>query len=325
MTTVLFALADARPVEDGWIGALDAAGCSVRFAQTSPTTPTAELIRLLGGCVAVVAGGEPYTDAVFASAPELRHVARFGVGFDAVDVSAATRHGVVVTTTPGTNDWAVADHTIGLMLDLAHGISRHDRFVRRAEWGVIRGTDVWQKTLGIIGLGRIGRGVARRGRGFDMRVIACEPCPDLAFVEEHTIELVSLETVLRQADFVSLHLPLSPETERLVDVDALALMKTTAFLINTARGRLVDEDALYEAVRVGRIAGAGLDAWTVEPMTDPRWAELDNVVLTPHSAPATGKVWEVTGTMAAEQILTLRRGERPRGILNPEVWERRRT
>ncbi len=325
MTTVLFALADARPVADSWIAALEAAGCSVRFAQTRPSTPTAEVIRLLDGCEAVVAGGEPYTDAVFASAPALRHVARFGVGYDAVDLSAATRHGVVVTTTPGTNDWAVADHAIGLMLDLAHAISRHDRRVRRGEWGAIRGTDVWQKTLGIVGLGRIGRGVARRGRGFDMRVIACEPFPDSTFVEEQAIELVPLEEVFRQADFVSLHLPLSTETERLVDAAALALMKPTAFLINTARGGLVDEDALYEALRVDRIAGAGLDAWTVEPMTDRRWSELENVVLTPHSAPATREVWEAAGNMAAEQILALLGDERPRGILNPEVWERRKT
>jgi phosphoglycerate dehydrogenase-like enzyme len=239
-------------------------------------------------------------------------------------VPAATAHGVIVTTTQGTNDWAVADHAIGLMLDLAHRISQHDRRVRRGEWGAVGGVDLWRKTLGIVGLGRIGKGVARRGRGFDMRVIAHEPAPDSAFVAEHGVELVSLDDVFRQADFLSLHLPLSAETERLVDVRKLALMKPTAYLINTARGRLVDEDALYAAVRSGRIAGAGLDAWSVEPMTDPRWSELDNVVLTPHSAPATAEVWQATGTMAARQVLAALRGEPPDAMLNREVWDHRR-
>ena len=324
MTTVLCALGATRPADDSWVRALEEAGCAVRFAQTSPSTPTSVVIRLLEGCAAVVAGGEPYAADVLAASPDLRHVARFGVGFDAVDLAAATAYGVVVTTTPGTNDWAVADHAIGLIIDLAHGISRHDRRVRRGEWGAARGVDVWQKTLGIVGLGRIGRGVARRGRGFEMRVIAHEPHPDQAFVEQHGVELVPLDDVFRQADFLSLHLPLSAETDKLVSADKLALMKPTAFLINTARGRLVDEDALYEAVRSARIAGAGLDAWSVEPMTDPRWAELDNVVLTPHSAPATAEVWQATGAMAADQVLAVLRGEPPRGMLNPEVWERRR-
>lgn len=324
MTTVLFALGATRPDDDAWVRALEAGGNDVRFARTSPSTSVSEVIELVGGCDAVVAGGEPYTAAVFAAAPGLRHVARFGVGFDAVDVAAASEHGVIVTTTQGTNDWAVADHAIGLIIDLAHGISRHDRRVRRGEWGAIRGGDVWRKTLGIVGLGRIGRGVARRGRGFDMRIIAHEPNPDAAFIEEHGIELVSLEDVFRRGDFVTLHLPLSAETEKMVDARKLALMKPTAFLINTARGRLVDEDAVYAAVRSGRIAGAGLDAWSVEPMTDPRWAELDNVVITPHTAPATVEVWHATGTMAAEQILAVQRGERPDGLLNPATWEHRR-
>ena len=324
MTTVLVSLASPEAESSEELRPLREAGLELRFRPARPSTPVAEVIRNLEGCAAVVAGGEPYTAQVFETAPQLRHVARFGVGFDAIDLPAATAHGVVVTTTPGTNDWAVADHAFGLILDLAHGISRHDRAIRRGEWGAVRGTDVWGKTLGIVGLGRIGRGVARRGRGFDMRVLAYEPFPDSEFVQAHGIELASLEDVFQQSDFLSLHLPLSPDTEKLVDAERLATMKPTAYLINTARGRLVDEDALYEALRAGRIAGAGLDAWSAEPMRDRRWATLDNVVMTPHSAPATDGVWQAGWAMVSEIILAVLRGHRPRGLLNPEVWERRR-
>jgi len=302
------------------------AGLEIKFGKSAPTTPVGDVIEYLQGCAAVVAGGEPYTEEVFASCPDLRLVVRFGVGYDAVDVEAATRHGIVTATTPGTNDWAVADHAMGLIIDLAHRISRHDRLIRSGGWGGIRGIDVWQKTIGIVGLGRIGKGVARRARGFDMRVLAYESYPDPAFVREHGVELVGMDEVFRQADFVTLHLPATPETTRIVNADKLALMKPTAYLINTARGKLVDEDAVYEAVTSGKIAGAGLDAWTVEPLDNvERWAALDNVVLTPHSAPSTDGVWVATWKMMTESIVGFLEGKKPVGILNPEVWDRRRS
>jgi D-3-phosphoglycerate dehydrogenase / 2-oxoglutarate reductase len=300
------------------------AGYDIKLGRGLPTTPVAEVIESVRGCAAVIAGGEPYTAEVFRACPDLKLVARFGVGFDAVDVPAATEHGVVVCTTPGTNDWAVADHAMGLIIDLAHGISRHDRAVRRGEWKAERGVDVYRATLGIVGLGRIGKGVARRARGFDMRVIAYEPYPDEAFVREHGVELVPLDEVFRRADFVTLHLPATAATTKIVDASKLALMKTSAYLINTARGKLVDEDALYAAVRSRRIAGAGIDAWTVEPLDTDRWNSLENVVVTPHSAPATGGVWAATWEMLARIVPACLRGEQPEGILNAEVWERRR-
>jgi phosphoglycerate dehydrogenase-like enzyme len=284
------------------------------------------VIEYLQGCAAVVAGGEPYTEEVFAACPELRLVCRFGVGYDAVDVEAATRHGVVAATTPGTNDWAVADHAMGLIIDLAHRISRHDRLIRAGGWGARRGIDVYQKTIGIVGLGRIGKGVARRARGFDMRVLAYEPYPDLEFVKANGVELVELDDLLGQSDFVTLHLPAMPSTHKIVNAEKLALMKPTAYLVNTARGKLLDEDAVYEAVTSGQIAGAGIDAWTVEPLDQvARWAALDNVILTPHSAPSTIGVWEATWKMMHESIVGfLAEGKQPVGILNPEVWEKRR-
>jgi D-3-phosphoglycerate dehydrogenase len=315
-----------RPEEElGEIPArLRSAGLALRCGSGQRATPVAEVIESLRGCAAAIAGQELYTGEVFDACPELRLVVRFGVGFDTVDVGAATEYGVLVATIPGTTDGGVADHAIGLMIDLAHGISRHDRAMRRGEWQPHRGVDMWGATLGIVGLGRIGRAVARRALGFDMRVIAHEPYPVMEFVEEHRIELMRMEEVLAQSDFVTLHLPAMPETERIIDAAKLALMKPTAFLINTGRGNLVDEDALYSAVKSGEIAGAGIDAWTTEPMTEPRWAELDNVVLTPHSAANTHGVWTASAALAVEIVLRVMRGEQPEQLLNPQAWDRQR-
>lgn len=303
---------------------LRAAGLDLRFGSGRRSTPIEEVIDSLRGCTAVIAGQEWYTAEVFDACPELRLIVRYGVGFDAVDVAGATERGILVATIPGTNDWGVADHAVGLMLDLAHGISRHDRTMRRGEWKPRRGVDVWQATLGIVGLGRIGRGVALRGLGFAMRVISYEPYPDMAFVDAHGVELVGLDEVFAESDFITLHLPSMPETERIVDASILALMKSTAFLINTARGNLVDEDALYAALRSGQIAGAGIDAWTTEPLVDPRWAELDNVVLTPHSGPNTEGVRKASGAMAVNIVLRVLAGEQPAQLLNPDAWTRQR-
>ncbi len=315
-----------RPEEElGEIPArLREAGLELQVGSGRRATPAADVIESLNGAAAVIAGQELYTAEVFDACPDLRLVVRFGVGFDTVDVGAATERGVLVATIPGTTDGGVADHAIGLMIDLAHGISRHDRAMRRGEWQPQRGVDMWRATLGIVGLGRIGRAVARRGLGFDMRVIAHEPYPVMEFVEEHGIELMRMDEVFAQSDFVTLHLPAMPETERIVDAAKLALMKPTAFLINTGRGNLVDEDAVYAAVKSGQIAGAGIDAWTNEPMTDPRWAELDNVVLTPHSAANTHGVWTASAALAAEVVLKVMRGEQPEQLLNPEVWDGQR-
>ena len=324
MTTVAINLTQSEE-ELGEIPiALRAADLELRFGSGGQATPEAEVIESLKDCAAVIAGQEHYTAEVYDACPTLRLIVRYGVGFDNVDVDGATERGVLVATIPGTNDWAVADHVLGLILDLAHGISRHDRAMRRSEWRPQRGVDVWQQTLGIVGLGRIGQGVALRGRGFDMRVIAHEPYPNMEFVEEHGVELLSMDDVFEQSDYVTLHLPSMPETEKIVDASKVALMKPSAFLINTARGDLVDEDAVHAAVQSGQIAGAGIDAWTAEPMDDPRWAELENVVLTPHSGPNTEGVRKASGEMAVGIVLKTLRDEQPEQLLNPDAWERQR-
>lgn len=324
MTTVALNLTQPEEALGDMPVRLRAAGLDLRLGAGRRSTTAAEVIQSLEGCGAVIAGQEPYTAEVFDACPDLRVIVRYGVGFDAVDVDAASERGILVATIPGTNHWGVADHAFGLMLDLAHRISSHDRAMRRGEWKVRRGVDVWGATLGIVGLGRIGRDIALRALGFEMRVISYEPYPVMEFVEEHGIELTSMETVFTESDFITLHLPSTPETEKVVEASMLALMKPSAFLINTARGNLVDEDALYTAIQSGQIAGAGIDAWTDEPMVDPRWAELENVVLTPHSGPSTHGVWVASGAMAVDIVLQVLAGEKAEQILNPQAWDGRR-
>jgi D-3-phosphoglycerate dehydrogenase len=269
----------------------------------------------------VIAGGEAYGAALFDAAPALRHVARFGAGYDAVDVAAATARGVVVTNGAGANASAVADLTLGLILAVARNIARYDREIRGGRWQSQIGADVWRQTLGIVGLGQIGRAVARRARGFEMRLLACEPAPDAAAVAELGVELAPIERVFAESDFVSLHLPSTAATAGLVDARLLSLMKPGAFFINAARGALVDEDALYAALSAGRIAGAGLDVRGAEPPGDGRFAALDNVVMTPHTGAATPLSRVLSGRAAAESVVRVLRGERPDGLINPEAWE----
>lgn len=324
MTTIAINLTRAE-AELGEIATrLRAADLQAQFGSGRRATPEREVIESVRGATAVIAGQERYTPAVFTACPGLKLVVRFGVGFDAVDLDAATARGVLVATTPGTTHWGVADHTMGLVVDLAHGLSRHDRAMRRGEWQPRCGVDVCGATLGIVGLGRIGREVALRALGFDMTVIAHEPHPVPDFAEGHGIELVALDDLLYRSDFVTLHLPATAEAAPIIDAAKLAMMSPAAFLVNTARGSLVDEDALYASLQSGAIAGAAIDVWTSEPMTDPRWAALDNVVLTPHSAANTEGVWGATAALAVDIVLRVLRGEQPAELLNPEASDGQR-
>jgi phosphoglycerate dehydrogenase-like enzyme len=287
--------------------------------------PEEEVVELVQGNDAVIASAsERYTRSVIERADTLKHIARWGVGYETIDVSAASDNGVVVTTTQGANHWAVADLAFALMLAVARRVVELDGVARTRQWARPLGFDVWQKTLGVIGLGRIGKGVAQRAFGFEMKVVAYEPYPDLDFCKQWNVELVSLEDVFRRGDFVTVHAPGESDNVALVNAERLALMKPTAVLINTARGVLVDEDALYAALRGHKIAAAGLDVRIHEPPEDDRFEALDNVVLTPHVAGSTREAQAVSAEMAVRSVLQLGRGEQPHGLINAEVWDRRR-
>jgi phosphoglycerate dehydrogenase-like enzyme len=284
-----------------------------------------EVIESLPGVFGTLAGSEPYTERVFRSAPDLRVIARWGVGFDAVDVPAATRHGVAVCTAVGGNHETVADYAVALMCALQRGLLPNHRLITGGAWRTEFRPAIWRATAGIVGLGRIGQAVARRCRGFEMRILAHEPYPDLAFVREHGIELVPLDDLLRRADLVTLHCPATPENRHLINRERLALMKPSAYLVNTARGTLIDEAALHEALAARRLAGAGLDVFEKEPLTASPLFALDNVILSPHLAGIDETSEAAMANLAIDAILAVRRGETParESLVNPDALRAR--
>jgi D-3-phosphoglycerate dehydrogenase / 2-oxoglutarate reductase len=293
MPKVLIAPLTLAKIEGQHLQILRDAGFELVFPPRPQQLTEDELLALLPGVSATVAGMEPYTPRVFDACPTLRAIARVGVGYDAVDMPAATGRGVAVCIAPGTNQDAVAEHTFCLMLGLTRQLVEKHNAMKAGRWerGItlpVRGT-----TLGIVGLGRIGKAVAVRGAAFGMHLIAYEPFPDTAFAAAHKIELVPLEQLLSRADFVSLHLPLDAQTRHMINKRTLALMKKSAFLINTARGALVNEDDLVAALRARAIAGAALDVFEREPPVGSALPGLDNVLLTPHEADLSKGKWPV--------------------------------
>lgn len=324
---VLIGPAHLREIEPVYAPPLRAAGFELVFPPRPAQMTEAELAACLPGCVASLAGSEPYTRPVIeaAAAKGLRVIARAGVGYDGVDVTAATECGIPVTIAPGTNHEAVAEHTFMLMLALAKNlIGQHTR-VRAGEWPRRAQQPLRGRTLGIVGLGRAGKAVGLRGLAFRMNVVAFDPFPDTAFATQHGIALMPLEDLLQAADYVTLHLPMLPGSKHLICARTLELMKPTAYLINTSRGGVVDESALCEALANGRIAGAGLDVFADEPPCGCELLELDNVVLTAHTAGVDQQSRDDMARVAAEAIVRLMAGDWPDGwVVNPEVkprWE----
>jgi D-3-phosphoglycerate dehydrogenase len=282
-----------------------------------------ELFAALDGIAATVAGSEPYTARVLAAHPSLRVIARVGVGYDAVDVAAATARGVAVTIAPNTNQDAVAEHTFALILGLAKNVVPGHLGTRAGGWPRGITVPLRGRTLGIAGLGRIGKAVALRGEAFGMRLLAHEPYPDTAFAAAHHIRLVPFDGLLAESDFLSLHLPLTPQSRHLLNRQTLARMKRGAFLINTARGAMVCEPDLLEALRSGHLAGAGLDVFEEEPPGRNPLFELDNVLVTPHAAGTDSQSLADMALSAAEAVASFSRGEWPaEKVVNPEVRER---
>ena len=280
-----------------------------------------ETIEELRGAGAVLASGEVFSDGVFSALPELRVIARAGVGYDRVDIASATRHRVAVTITPTANHAAVAEHTLALILAVAKSIVLTDRRVRAGDWTVTSSQPLRGRTLGIFGLGRIGRSVAVRARAFDMSVIATETVPDREFVAEHAIELVDFDTLLARSDVLTVHCPLTDETRGLFNRQAFVRMKAGSTLVNTARGPLVVEKDLVEALRSGHIGGAGLDVFEREPtVADNPLFELENVVATSHRAGNDTRSVEDMGIEAVRGIIDLHRGDWPSGaVVNDEL------
>jgi D-3-phosphoglycerate dehydrogenase / 2-oxoglutarate reductase len=252
----------------------------------------------------IVRSATKVTPDLLEKAPRLRVVGRAGVGVDNIDLEEATRRGVLVMSTPGGNAVSVAEHTFALLLALARQVPRHDKAIHEGRWekSSSAGTEVRGKTLGLIGLGRIGSEVAVRAEAFDMKVLGYDPYISEAGAREVQVELVPLERLLAESDFVSLHTALSPATQNLINATTLTQMKTGARLINAARGELIDEAALAEALKSGKLAGAALDVFVEEPPKNSPLTALPNVIATPHVAGSTTEAQEEVGTQVAVQV-----------------------
>lgn len=252
-----------------------------------------------------------------AAGPQCKIFANYAVGFDNIDREAAKKRGVVITNTPGVLTETVAEHTFALMLAIAHRVAEGDAYTKAGSyigWApmLLLGTDVSKKTLGIIGLGRIGSLVAHHAvKGFGMKVLYHDQKPNADFEKEYDARFCDLETVLRESDFISLHVPLVPETRHLIGEAQLQMMKKTAYLVNTSRGPVIDEQALVTALREGWIKGAALDVFEHEPKLTPGLAELSNVIVTPHIASATEETRSKMAECAAENIIAALEGKTP--------------
>lgn len=303
---------------------LESNGCELVCERIGPGEES-RLYPHLGDVSAAIAGGERWEEALFSRAARMRILARAGAGYDKVDLSAATRHGVMVTNTPGAMAVSVAEFAFALVACLAKDLLRNDRIVRTGTWVKNLGIGIAGQTLGVVGMGFIGKELIRRAAAFEMRIVACDPVWDGQFASTHRVARVELDELLGVSDFVSLHLPLNETTRALLDRDRLAGMKKTAFLVNTSRGGVLDERALFEALRDRRIAGAGLDVHATEPAgPDNPLLALENVVLSPHVSANTPKSIAAIALQAARNVVQAVKGEAPSDLVNRDVLSSRR-
>lgn len=288
-----------------------------------------EIIAALPGKIGMLAmGSDLVSSKILEAGKDLKIVANNAVGFNNIDLDAAIRLKIAATNTPDVLTDTTADLSFALILGVARRLVEADRFVRAGKWvgwkpNLMIGSEVHGKTLGVIGLGRIGSAVAKRGQGFNMRIVYTDirrlhP----AIEQQHQLQFMPLRDLLQTSDFVTLHVPLTPETFHLLGAEQLRLMKKSTFLINASRGPVVDEKALVEALRAGSIAGAGLDVFEAEPQVSPELLAMDNVLLLPHVGSATDETREKMVQTAVNNILAVIRREIPPNILNPEIYSK---
>ncbi|MGV6873068.1 phosphoglycerate dehydrogenase [Pseudochelatococcus sp. B33] len=275
-----------------------------------------ELRSVLAGAGGWIVGHAHVTRALLEDLPDLIAIARRGVGYERVDVNAVRELGRVITIAAGGNDASVADHAIGLMLAVGRRLRETQNRMLAGDWTILVSSDLNSKTVGIIGLGRIGRSVVKRLRGFDCRVLVHDPYPDEEYARSENVTFCDVATILRESDYISLHAPLVPATRNLIDARAISLMKPSAIVINAARGGLVDDRALLDALKQGKLAGAGLDVYLSE--SDRSFADvtaeliaLPNVAATPHSAASSLEGLARTNMVAAQSVVAILDGKDP--------------
>jgi glyoxylate reductase len=291
--------------------------------------PRGELLDSVGGRDGILCLLHDRIDAELMDATPAVGIANYAVGYNNMDLAAATARGILLSNTPGVLTDATADLAWALLFSTARRVVESDGFFRTGQWKgwgprQFLGADITGANLGIVGAGRIGENFALKSKGFGMRVRYAARRRNSVLDTELDADHLPLDAVLAESDFVSIHVPLTPDTHHLIGTAQLRLMKPGAILINTARGPIVDESALVEALRAGTIAGAGLDVYEDEPRPKPGLIDLPNVVCVPHIGSATHRTRTRMSLMAAENLLAMLRGERPANLLNPEAWEGRR-
>lgn len=307
-----FAATDPAPVQ-----LLEENDCEVIRLPINGHTLEEDLAVFLPEADAIIAGLETYDKETLLKGKKLKLISRYGVGYDKVDLPAARQLGILVSNTPGANSDSVADFTFALMLNMARNICHMDTAVRAGKQEKpVSGLEVWGKTIGVIGTGRIGKGVVQRAAGFNMNILANDAYPDHAFLERFGGQYVDLDRIYREADFITIHAPLTDTTNNMINERVLSMMKPTAVLINAARGGIVDEAALYMALKEHRIYGAALDATEIEPTCGSPLALLDNCILTPHAGAATREASLKMGLLAAQNVIDVLRGKECRYIVN---------
>lgn len=279
------------------------AGLEVVRNDTGCIFTKEQMLEKIADCDGVIVGVDPLDRDVIAAAPKLKAIAKYGTGVDNIDLDAAKERGIKVSVTVGANSEAVADCAFGMLIAMARKLTVIDAECRNKNWKKISTKDVSRATLGVVGMGAIGKLMVRRARGFDMKVIAYDPMWDESFAVQYGVERVSLEDLFRQSDYISLHVPLIPATKEMVGAPQLAMMKKDAILINCARGELIDEGALLNALEHREIGGACLDVFVKEPPEDPRWYTLDNILLGSHCAASTAGATLNMGRMATDNLI----------------------
>jgi D-3-phosphoglycerate dehydrogenase len=308
---------------DEFVEDLDARGCEVVLYPELKDLTEADLIECMHDAFATICGMDSWTAKAMDHCPKLKIIARVGVGYDTIDVPAATQRGICVTITPGAGAETVSEEVLAMMLAIGRQLLQGDKSIRCTGWRKVIASGIYRKTLGIVGLGLIGKQLVKIVRGFDMKIIAFDKIRDEKFAAEHNVTYVELDELVKTSDYISIHTNLTTETRGLIGTRELNMMKPMAILVNAARGGIIDEIALYEALKARKILGAGLDVFTKEPLPqDHPLCTLDNVLLMPHNAGATYEGINAITGMAVCNVANFIDGKPLTGLLNSEVLKR---
>ncbi|ORX24376.1 hydroxyacid dehydrogenase [Thermoanaerobacterium sp. PSU-2] len=273
-----------------------------------------ELKKLIQDVDGIIVGVDKITREILANAKKLKVITKYGVGLDNIDIEYAKKLGIKITYTPGANKESVADLVFTMILELSRQLFKMDKIVRDNRWDKVIGREVYGKVIGIIGTGNIGKSVAKRATGFDMRILGYDMFPDYEFAKEIGMEYVDLQTLLKNSDYITLHIPFTESMHHFIDREELEMIKTTAYIINTSRGELINEEALYEALKQKRLAGAALDVFEIEPPYNSKLIKLENVILSPHCGASTEDAINRMNMMAVEGLKSILEGKEPKFV-----------